>query len=94
MCILRSLIYVLLIRRYGVRSWFPWLTSLGVDVIGNGIISAVTVLRHNNKYFQLSNAEKNEVALLIYLFLFPFFIVSQGSLSANMDNYPPLSLSS
>lgn len=65
MFILRPLIYVLLIRKYGVRSWFPWLTSLGVDLIGNGIIAFVTMLWHNSNDLRLSSNEKNEVRLFI-----------------------------
>ncbi|KAG8391738.1 hypothetical protein BUALT_Bualt01G0218300 [Buddleja alternifolia] len=78
MFILRPLIYVLLIRKYGTRSWFPWLTSLGVDLVGNGIISFVTSLRRNNKEFRLSNLEKNELKRrkllwMLYLMRDPFF---------------------
>lgn len=65
MFVLRPLIYVLLIRKYGARSWFPWLTSLVVDLIGHGIISFVTIMWHNSKDFRLSNIEKNEVRLFI-----------------------------
>ncbi|KAK4418711.1 ATPase ARSA2 [Sesamum alatum] len=78
MFILRPLIYVLLIRKYGARSWFPWLTSLAIDLVGNGIISFLTNLRHNSKDFHLSNLEKNELKrrkLLwaLYLMRDPFF---------------------
>ncbi|KAH6779816.1 shrunken seed protein [Perilla frutescens var. hirtella] len=78
MFILRPLIYVLLIRKYGARSWFPWLTSLGVDIIGNGIISLVTILWHNSNDFRFSNNEKIELKrrkLLwaLYLMRDPFF---------------------
>lgn len=78
MFILRPLIYVLLIRKYGVRSWFPWLTSLGVDLIGNGIISFVTMLWHNSNDLRLSSKEKNELKRrkflwALYLMRDPFF---------------------
>ncbi|KAL2233957.1 UNVERIFIED_CONTAM: Peroxisome biogenesis protein 16 [Sesamum indicum] len=78
MFILRPLIYVLLIRKYGAQSWFPWLTSLAIDLVGNGIISFLTTLRHNSKDFHLSNLEKNELKrrkLLwaLYLMRDPFF---------------------
>ncbi|XP_073045161.1 peroxisome biogenesis protein 16-like isoform X1 [Primulina eburnea] len=76
--ILRPLIYVLLIRKYGVRSWLPWLASLVVDVIGNGSSSLVSVMWHNSKGFHFSNLENNELKrrrLLwaLYLMRDPFF---------------------
>lgn len=61
MFILRPLVYVLLIRKYGARSWFPWITSLVVDLLGNGIISFVSIARKNSNNFRLTNVEKNEV---------------------------------
>ncbi|PIN16228.1 Peroxisomal biogenesis protein (peroxin 16) [Handroanthus impetiginosus] len=78
MFILRPLIYVMLIRKYGARSWFPWLTSLAVDLIGNGIISSITTLWRNSKDLRLSDTEKNELKrrkLLwaLYLMRDPFF---------------------
>ncbi|CAI9765208.1 unnamed protein product [Fraxinus pennsylvanica] len=78
MFVLRPLIYVLLIKKYGTRSWFPWLTSLTVDLISNGIISYITILRQNSNEFRLSNLEKHELKrrkLLwaLYLMRDPFF---------------------
>lgn len=79
--ITRPLIYVLFIRRYGIRSWIPWFLSLGVDFIGMGILSQVTVSRltGNDQKFHLSASEKDEVKrrklLLAYYFMRdPFFI--------------------
>lgn len=68
--ILRPLIYVLLIRKYGVRSWFPWSVSLVVDLMGMSILSLVTTSWRSkqNNNIQLSNLEKNEVGML------PFFV--------------------
>ncbi|XP_051115598.1 peroxisome biogenesis protein 16 isoform X2 [Andrographis paniculata] len=78
MFILRPLVYVLLIRKYGARSWFPWMTSLAVELFGNGITSFVTTSWRINKNFQLSDAEKHELRrrkLLwaLYLMRDPFF---------------------
>lgn len=63
MFILRPLIYVLLIRKYGTRSWFPWFFSLGVDLVGMGILSHVTKSQRGMKdqHFHLSDPEKHEV---------------------------------
>lgn len=80
MFIIRPLLYVLLIRKYGTRSWFPWFTSLAVDLIGNGILSYVTMLRSIRKdpFFQLSNHERDElkrrkILFVLYLMRDPFF---------------------
>lgn len=70
MFVLRPLVYVLLIRRYGVRSWFPWLTSFIVELIGNGIIS----FGHSSG-FQLSSLEKHEVRLTILCPKFMFYLL-------------------
>ncbi|XP_058085804.1 peroxisome biogenesis protein 16 [Magnolia sinica] len=78
--IMRPLIYVLFIRKYGVRSWIPWLLSLTVDVTGMGILSHVTSMGGNSSKnsIPLSASEKDEVKrrkLLwaLYLMRDPFF---------------------
>ncbi|KAK8501421.1 hypothetical protein V6N13_016130 [Hibiscus sabdariffa] len=78
--ITRPLIYVLLIRRYGIRAWIPWFLSLSVDFIGFGFLSHVTnsgTVERDQK-FHLSAFEKDEVKrrkLLwaLYLMREPFF---------------------
>ncbi|KAK9147688.1 hypothetical protein Scep_006445 [Stephania cephalantha] len=77
--ITRPLIYVLLIRKYGARSWKPWVLSLAVDLTGEGILSQILRVRHQRREGHLlSNLEKNEVSrrkLLwaLYLMRDPFF---------------------
>ncbi|KAL6004700.1 hypothetical protein ACLOJK_005255 [Asimina triloba] len=60
--ILRPLIYVLSIRKYGVHSWIPWMLSFTVDVTGMGILlhvrNAGCISRDNS--IPLSAAEKDE----------------------------------
>ncbi|KAH7862560.1 hypothetical protein Vadar_006463 [Vaccinium darrowii] len=80
MFITRPLIYVLLIRKYGIRSWLPWCISLAVDLTGMGILSSVTMLKLGRKDQQLhlSDQEKDELRrrkLLwaLYLMRDPFF---------------------
>lgn len=80
MFITRPLIYVLLIRKYGVRSWFPWCISLAVDLAGMGILSNVTTSSQSSKDqpFHLSDLERDELRrrkLLwaFYLMRDPFF---------------------
>ncbi|KAF9614776.1 hypothetical protein IFM89_020630 [Coptis chinensis] len=64
--ITRPLIYVLLIRKYGVQSWIPWLLSLSVELIGTGLLSLVKLpgISRNGGYTSLSSLEKNEVSIL------------------------------
>lgn len=66
MFILRPLIYVLLIRKYGIRSWFPWSISLAVDIMGMSILSHVTTSWRSktDRQIHLSNPEKHEVRVL------------------------------
>ncbi|KAJ6879339.1 LOW QUALITY PROTEIN: peroxisome biogenesis protein 16 isoform X1 [Populus alba x Populus x berolinensis] len=72
--ITRPLIYVLLIRKYGIRSWIPWFLSLAVDTIGAGFLTQVTKSRD----YHLTASEQDELKrrkLLwaLYLMRDPFF---------------------
>ncbi|KAJ8441561.1 LOW QUALITY PROTEIN: hypothetical protein Cgig2_026362 [Carnegiea gigantea] len=61
---LRPPIYVLFMRKYGSRSWIPWLMSLTVDLVGVGATSQGTKLqkgRKTHKEIYLSVAEKDEL---------------------------------
>lgn len=80
MFIIRPLLYVLLIRKYGTRSWFPWITSLAVDLVGNGILSYVTMLRsiREDPFFQLSNHERDEVCIFLYCIILLLVIHLSG----------------
>ncbi|KAE9595556.1 hypothetical protein Lal_00030594 [Lupinus albus] len=76
----RPLIYVLFIRKYGVRSWTPWSISLAIDCIANSIHSLVTtsVAGGNEQKFHLSALENDEVKrrkllFVLYLMRDPFF---------------------
>ncbi|XP_022999826.1 peroxisome biogenesis protein 16 isoform X1 [Cucurbita maxima] len=61
--ITRPLIYVLLIRKYGIRSWTPWFLSLAVDLIGTSFLSYATSTpkSREDQRFHLSDSEKDEV---------------------------------
>ncbi|XP_044964009.1 peroxisome biogenesis protein 16-like [Hordeum vulgare subsp. vulgare] len=60
--IFRPLIYVLLIRKFGIKSWTPWLVSLAVELTSLGIHSHARDLNHRaGKVHQLSSAERDEV---------------------------------
>lgn len=78
--ILRPLVYVLLIRRYGLGAWKPWLVSLAVDLTGTTIISRLTSpgLLRNGRGYSLSKVEKDEIKRRQLLWAFyvmrdPFF---------------------
>lgn len=75
--ITRPLIYVLFIRKYGIRSWIPWFLSLGVDFMGFSFLSLVTNSRHGgtDRKFHLSIPENDEVR---------GFIFSSGSCILNL----------
>ncbi|OVA12378.1 Peroxisome membrane protein [Macleaya cordata] len=76
----RPLIYVLFVRKYGVRSWVPWLLSLSMDLTGMSILSHVTHHGHSRggRSLTLSASEKDEIKrrkmlLAFYLMRDPFF---------------------
>lgn len=78
--ITRPFIYVLFIRKYGIRAWNPWFISLAVDLLGMGITSYATGSGDNRKHkqFHISASEKDELKrrkLLwaLYLMRDPFF---------------------
>ncbi|XVF73306.1 hypothetical protein PTKIN_Ptkin12aG0190900 [Pterospermum kingtungense] len=77
--ITRPLIYVLFIRKYGIRSWTPWFLSLAMDFIGIGFLSHVISGKGGREQqFRLSVSEKDEVKrrkLLwaLYVMREPFF---------------------
>ncbi|KAH7415341.1 hypothetical protein KP509_14G038600 [Ceratopteris richardii] len=48
--ILRPLVYVLLIRRYGLRSWKPWVASLGLEVSGITTVLVAAFLKDRRQY--------------------------------------------
>ncbi|KAJ3693974.1 hypothetical protein LUZ60_009454 [Juncus effusus] len=75
--VLRPFLYVLFIRKYGIKSWAPWLVSLSVDLIGMSIISNATGTGNGSRY-QLSETEKEELRrrkniLALYIIRDPFF---------------------
>ncbi|CAM8923855.1 hypothetical protein QQ045_022069 [Rhodiola kirilowii] len=78
--ITRPLIYVLFIRRYGLRSWVPWFLSLAMDLAGMGILAQVTTNEHSRQIrkHHLSSSENDEIKrrkllLALYLMRDPFF---------------------
>lgn len=71
MFIARPLVYVLLIRKYGVRSWLPWFFSLSIDLMGM-TSSMMSSIGHKDRQLPLSVPEKDELRrrkLLLALYL-------------------------
>lgn len=71
MFILRPLVYVLLIRKYGVKSWLPWFVSLSADIIGMSS-SMMSSTCQKDRQVPLSDSEKDELRrrkLLLALYL-------------------------
>ena len=77
--IARPLIYVAFIRKYGIRSWIPWVLSLAVDFMGMGILSQVTTQDGGKKEkIHLSAPEQQEVRALkptYYVNSLPFWSI-------------------
>ncbi|OAY49248.1 hypothetical protein MANES_05G040900v8 [Manihot esculenta] len=80
LCITRPLIYVLFIRKYGIRSWTPWFFSLAVDLIGISFLTQATKPMHGGKGqpFHFSVSEQDELKRrklqwALYLMRDPFF---------------------
>ncbi|CAN6481122.1 unnamed protein product [Victoria cruziana] len=77
--IMRPLIYVLFIRKYGLRSWIPWLSSLSVDILAMSLLSSTANLSRKSKNpLLLSAVEKDELKRRKLLWAFyvlrdPFF---------------------
>ncbi|MED6136413.1 hypothetical protein PIB30_055959 [Stylosanthes scabra] len=78
--ICRPLIYVLCIRKFGIRSWTPWFLSLATECMSNTILSLVSTSAAdgNERKYHLSALEKDEIKrrkllFVLYLMRDPFF---------------------
>uniref|UniRef100_A0A7I4FDP0 Peroxisomal membrane protein PEX16 n=1 Tax=Physcomitrium patens TaxID=3218 RepID=A0A7I4FDP0_PHYPA len=82
--ILRPFLYVMMIRRHGLRSWRPWLSALAIDATGMAILYGSTLFPDyvfGNKSIPRcvpSKQEKNEITRrqvlwALYLMRSPFF---------------------
>lgn len=83
--VLRPLVYVAMLRRYGARSWTPWMTSLAVEVSSIVLTSAGGRLQHSAAAKQAksplpvwSEAEQRELLrrkllLMYYLIRSPMY---------------------
>ncbi|XP_078178150.1 shrunken seed protein (SSE1) isoform X2 [Carex rostrata] len=78
--VLRPVIYVLFIRKFGIKSWTPWLVSLAVELTGITLVSHATSRdsKRGGRSYQLSDSEKDELKrrkniLALYILRDPFF---------------------
>ncbi|CAI0471975.1 unnamed protein product [Linum tenue] len=98
--ITRPLIYVLIIRKNGVRSWVPWFLSLAIDFVGVGCLTPLSTLRFGGReeQCQFTDAEKHELKrrkLLwaLYLMRDPFFSTyTRGKLESTEKIMEPVPL--
>lgn len=67
---MRPLIYVIFIKKFGMKSWKPWLLSLAVDISSMSLLRYVTQPRHSDKinFFTISESEKDEVSHVFQTF--------------------------
>lgn len=65
---MRPLIYVLFIKKYGTKSWKPWLLSLAMDITGMCILRCVTQPKDSDKknLIVLSVSEKDEASPVMF----------------------------
>lgn len=78
MSIARPLVYVLLVRKYGPRSWLPWFVSLTIDLVGMSSSTVSMSAHRDKKQLHLSGPEKDELRrrkmlLALYLMRDPCF---------------------
>ncbi|XP_010518211.1 PREDICTED: peroxisome biogenesis protein 16-like [Camelina sativa] len=96
--ITRPLIYVLFIRKYGIRSWIPWAISLSVDTLGMGILANSKWWGEKSKQIHFSGPEKDELRrrkLLwaLYLMRDPFFTkYTRQKLESSQKTLEPIPL--
>ncbi|KAK5668033.1 hypothetical protein QVD99_005076 [Batrachochytrium dendrobatidis] len=65
--IIRPLLYVLAIRKYGIKSYKPWIMSLLLEIFSFGVMSGWTQFNVKRK---LTELEKEELKRRSYLFLY------------------------
>lgn len=102
--ILRPLLYVLLIRRYGLKSWKPWLASLALDGMGLTTVLSAAFLKDrkqsstciNHPLFsreEVQEVKRRQFLLVLYLTRDPFFsMYTRGLLSRAEKTLSPIPL--
>ncbi|KAG9295992.1 hypothetical protein G9A89_011844 [Geosiphon pyriformis] len=68
--IFKPLLYVLAIKKFGTKSWVPWLSSLGIEISARLLINLFYKARIPGGYRWLSSLEKEEHKRRFYQFFF------------------------
>ncbi|KAF9975008.1 Peroxisomal membrane protein pex16 [Actinomortierella ambigua] len=68
--ILRPLVYVLAMRRYGQKSWYPWLLSLSIEVLSRVSLQTFLKQRDCSRRVAGTPLEKDEMKRRLWLFLY------------------------
>ncbi|KAG0236136.1 Peroxisomal membrane protein pex16 [Actinomortierella wolfii] len=68
--ILRPLIYVLAMRKYGQKSWYPWLLSLSIELLSRTSLQTYLKQRDCNRRIAGTPLEKDEMKRRLWLFLY------------------------
>lgn len=65
---MRPLIYIIFIKKIGIKSWKPWLLSLAVDISSMGFLRYATQTRQGNKnnFVTISESEKDEASRILF----------------------------
>ncbi|TPX45751.1 hypothetical protein SeMB42_g00823 [Synchytrium endobioticum] len=73
--ILRPILYVLMIRKYGMNSWKPWTTSLALEIVSLAVQTEPSKFRWRSDLTELERNEykKRMVFLVFYILRNPFF---------------------
>ncbi|KAI8598921.1 peroxisome membrane protein [Dissophora ornata] len=70
MFILRPLIYVLAMRKYGQKSWYPWFLSLAIELVSRSSIKHYLAGRGGGRGGAGTPLEKSEMKRRLWLLLY------------------------
>ncbi|KAG0354419.1 Peroxisomal membrane protein pex16, partial [Gamsiella multidivaricata] len=68
--ILRPLIYVLAMRKYGQKSWYPWFLSLAIELVSRSSIKHYLASRGSGRAGSGTPLEKDEMKRRLWLLLY------------------------
>ncbi|KAF8951477.1 Peroxisomal membrane protein pex16 [Podila verticillata] len=68
--ILRPLIYVLAMRKYGQRSWYPWFLSLAIELSSRSCLTTALAARGGGRSGSSTPLEKDEMKRRLWLLLY------------------------
>lgn len=68
--ILRPLIYVLAMRKYGQKSWYPWFLSLAIELSSRSCLTTALAARGGGRSGSGTPLEKDEMKRRLWLLLY------------------------